>query len=502
MPKIILQHERGSKESWFVFLLLFLFATSALGIVVMRGRGFTTAAAPVDDYTRLLWEFANTNNPTDDDSYVGTNTGTLGAGAAEPTWVAATGSVSAYYDFDNGDYITNCTPSALSAQRATLALWVKSDADTALSAWGVSISEATLQTYISLGYRYKNGEDDIKCYFVIDGNGKATLTTDGTLATDYLYQWHHIAVTLDSTNAILFVDGISNKVASCTNSLDDLFTASTPATRLDVGGIQGIANYWDGGVDNTRIYNTALSASDMSTLFWRTATNHGWSKWDYDNRSDWSNTVYVGTFSYDYPADTSADGANHGTKAAGAAAPTHATTAVPNGYYSFDGGDYITLPDPVVTQVFTLATWIYADSSGSGSRAILGGSTNGIGAPSTTGNIEVRMGLAADSDDKLRLIKQNTAVVHTSTHSIPQDTWIHIACTYDASNVATFYTNGVADGVVTSAQTFVSADNWIGASDNGEYWDGYLDEFRLYGSALSGAEIADIYNDTKWLFGL
>jgi len=116
-----------------------------------------------------------------------------------------------------------------------------------------------------------------------------------------------------------------------------------------------------GGLDEPRLYNRALTTNEIITMMWTQGVHHGRSQYDANNLAQWSNTVYVGTFEYDSPADTSFARTNHGTKGASGAAPAHVTLGLTNSYYSFDGGDLIT--NIVPAGVNSYSAWVFTNSA-------------------------------------------------------------------------------------------------------------------------------------------
>ena len=74
-------------------------------------------------------------------------------------------------------------------------------------------------------------------------------------------------------------------------------------------------------------------------------------------------------------------------------------------------------------------------------------------------------------------------------------TWHHLAATFDdASNEVRLYLDGVEVQVGSLAwePTTETVDLWIGHSVDGEYWDGRLDDVRIYDSVLEATEVAEL----------
>ncbi|HEV8725280.1 MAG TPA: LamG-like jellyroll fold domain-containing protein [Candidatus Binatia bacterium] len=77
---------------------------------------------------------------------------------------------------------------------------------------------------------------------------------------------------------------------------------------------------------------------------------------------------------------------------------------------------------------------------------------------------------------------------------LPANTWIHIALTYDGSTL-TLYRNGVAvaNAAAAGALSLTTETLQIGASQYGEYFQGLIDEVRIYNRALTATEIQAFY---------
>ncbi|MEM6470527.1 MAG: DUF4347 domain-containing protein [Planctomycetota bacterium] len=88
-----------------------------------------------------------------------------------------------------------------------------------------------------------------------DGTNWNSFTTRSVLTAD---QWNHVATTFDGTTYQTFVNG------TLVFSSDD-FAGRTPATtqQVDIGRVD---NYFEGGIDDVRIYNRALSAQEINVL--------------------------------------------------------------------------------------------------------------------------------------------------------------------------------------------------------------------------------------------
>jgi hypothetical protein len=79
----------------------------------------------------------------------------------------------------------------------------------------------------------------------------------------------------------------------------------------------------------------------------------------------------------------------------------------------------------------------------------------------------------------------------TGTAAVPQNTWTHLAATYDGATLR-LYVNGVqaaSQAVTGTIRTSSGALSIGGNAVWGEYFRGRLDEVRVYNRALSAAEV-------------
>ncbi|MBS1487486.1 MAG: LamG domain-containing protein [Bacteroidetes bacterium] len=114
-------------------------------------------------------------------------------------------------------------------------------------------------------------DDNCHCdnWFAWDGGGATSLVPN---VQDN--NWHHIALTYDGTTSTLtlYVDGVANSVALSWGTHGGLNINASQIQQLNIGGNKNIPDMgwgmnWDGGIDQFRMYATALSASQIQTLY-------------------------------------------------------------------------------------------------------------------------------------------------------------------------------------------------------------------------------------------
>lgn len=172
------------------------------------------------------------------------------------------GRANSAYSFDGTKHMTIPDSSILDSTTGTWAIWVKTSAPTSGGNSYVVMSKtssASSNSGITLtldpnngmkgGLQMKNASSASECE-------SAGGLNDGT--------WHHLAVTFDGdVTATLYVDGVSE----CTiiPPAGWSFYASSP---LMIGSSSdGWWQPFNGSLDNVRVYNRALSAAEVQTLY-------------------------------------------------------------------------------------------------------------------------------------------------------------------------------------------------------------------------------------------
>ncbi len=334
-------------------------------------------------------------------------------------------------------------------------------------------------------------------------------TTDATVSISApvtTNTWNHIAMvyTDDSDDEIdIYING--RIVASSVNGSG---APATESNNLLIGGTT-TANY-HGFLDNFKIYNTAKTADQIKADFnagrlaaqvEKGANVLGASRdqlnqilsnglvgyWKMDE-SSWTNDCSTTSVT-----DSSGNG-NNGKACPATTGPTGGAVGKFGNGGSFDGSDdNITLGNPSTLQItgskITLSAWIKPDAF-SGQQGIIGKWQNG------------------PSDASYDLNSVDSGVVHcnlntdannniaSATGVLTVSVWNHVVCTYDGNN-AVIYVNGVAVKTQAVTGNIQDSDNtvYVGyyqALD--KYFDGSIDEARIYNRALSPAEVSLLYN--------
>lgn len=167
---------------------------------------------------------------------------------------------------------------------------------------------------------------------------------------------------------------------------------------------------------------------------------------------------------------------------------------------NFDGvDDYISFGNIGLMdqEPFSVSVWFYANNPVSGNNQVLVSSSDGQGLTDTTTDAQYLM---------LNSSGQITAFSHRSTAGAgavgtvaSANTWYHAVGVYENSALRHVYVNGVFIASNTGGEAVNTPNNLrIGSRNHSggeaQFFDGIIDDVRVYNRVLSASEITKLYN--------
>ena len=163
---------------------------------------------------------------------------------------------------------------------------------------------------------------------------------------------------------------------------------------------------------------------------------------------------------------------------------------------SFDGDDdYVDLNAADVLSGATegsISAWVYANNWDANRMTVFSTETGAAWA-------SLRFVLFTHSDSSLTFsVADGTNSTQDTCNTgtgLPSETWLHVVGTFDGSNVK-IYINGEEKASISSSitpGTFTPTFTGIGWHYDVRYWNGLIDEVRIYNKALTAQEVKALY---------
>jgi len=201
------------------------------------------------------WKFNEKSGIIANDSSRYRNTGTLVGATHLPIWTDKG------IKFDGVDDYVNCGNNASLniTQAITVSVWVK-------PIIGTQMNVVNHGVYNTSGYYVAIGSSGNIRFLDKNLYGGGTLDSISTIPND---TWSHVAITYNNSNVSIYLNGSIDKVDAKTGKL------STPLSNLLIGIYSSLSSEkFKGSIDEVRIYNRALSASEIKQNYEATKHNY------------------------------------------------------------------------------------------------------------------------------------------------------------------------------------------------------------------------------------
>jgi hypothetical protein len=433
------------------------------------GQG-SACTAPVAEWK--MDENTGTGSNAVKDTSENANLGTMESSMTESDWVP--GVYGSALDFDGSDdYIDAGNNSSLNDLSSfTWTLWMKSP--------NLTTSKALLSKPDNAGnnpsflHLDTASSDELRVRVAQTTSATEYWTNNANLAND---TWYFIAVTYQDTGTgrhKIYVNG-DEKTYGATN--DGSGTKSADSNNSFEIGKMKSGNYWNGLIDNARVYNYVRTPEQVA--------------WEYNRGApiaDWKMDETAGN-SCPGGEDT-CDSSGNGTTYDGTGDYASCTDANCGGVDKLDFN---------YTEHFSVSAWF--------------NTTDDLAAhfvsKKWSNSANAGYALTKSGDDKLRcyLSDASNQVVPGGTDTIHDGQWHHGVCVYNGTtDTAYLYLDGVLIDTKDTSSITATLDNTndirIGVSGSGSFdLDGKVDEARIYNYALTEQQVRDIYNIGTIYFG-
>jgi hypothetical protein len=318
--------------------------------------------------------------------------------------------------------------------------------------------------------------------------------TDGrTTASLALRTWNHVVLTNNAGTGTFYLNGTGNGAVTITCSV----------SFASLGNDSADENF-DGRLDEVRVYNRALSPSEVAKLYQSGAVRINASSADLDNGSSLERGL-VGHWTFDGGDAQStikdrSSNAFNGFFIGGATSSAKVAGKLGQAL-SFDGtDDYVNIGNKTLVDgatAMSVCAWMkYTPTSVTADGTIAGEFINSDGPWMLY--VDDDAIVSGRSNTVTFVINTSAARVEGSTNLVTTGVWDHYCGTYQGSSFLRLYKNGVLDQENTTSIsaniTTSSQPIRLGAAgDNARFLNAKLDDVRVYNRALSPDEVRQLY---------
>ncbi|MFC1612803.1 LamG-like jellyroll fold domain-containing protein [Patescibacteria group bacterium] len=474
------------------------------------------------------WNFSGTSGTSADgdtltDVSGNSNDGTGVDGANNTGLGFVSGRFGTAIEFDGVDDYVDCgTNSSLLPNIFTAIAWVKYDGsqtDAPLITWATTQPGIYIE-FLNVGPLIYIGVENFR-YFEKDSPVDV-----------FNNKWHQLAFVVtgnaqnDIDNSKLYVDDREQDIRTTNNT-------GTPDTKTFLRIGVGHSNYFNGAIDSVRVYNRALSAGEIVAHYSSTRGKFGeysakiklvddnsnsyldeiltddqdyllsyWYKAGEDNANPInftasgtaimlpeqnimasSTTGLVGAWNFEEAATPSVDVSGNGHSLTWNGTAAKSTSGKFANAIDLDGdSDYLNKTDSDsldLASAATISAWVYLDDLAAQHCIADKGTNYGV-------HIDTSGYLTWDNGTEY---KDTTAIAAT--------TWTHAVVVNDGTT-ASYYINGTYSSNDTAGFAAINASDLRIGYDGTNYYQGLIDNLRIYNKALTASEVYESYKAGDW----
>jgi hypothetical protein len=480
-----------------ILSVLFVLFLLVHGAIWVHHHAYAVATPAPAGY----WPFSEGSGTTASDFSGNGNTGTI-SGA---TWIAGQSGEALNFN-GTSNYVDMGTPSPAALQFGTGSFTVMAWFKIPTTAGANTRVVSTGNNGSSSGYYIGLGSSGCGASTCVSGGLGSSPATDAlfvsTSTTTYNdNNWHQEAMVIDRTagTAQLYVDGVAQTLklsaSSCgsgAGTTSITLSGGTACANLNASGAEHFSigsnnissQYFTGGIDKVRVYGSALTSTQIGNIYNNDLTPAPVGYWPFDDGSgttaeELSGNNYTGTI----------NGA------------TWTTAGKVNDALSFNGtSNYVSTTNSVVNTSlsFSVGAWVKLTALAANETFVSGGGTATAGFFLQYDHTQNQFSFRRPTSDA-----GGTNYYAYGTGSAPTTaTWYYLVGVQDATaKTLSLYINGVMQGTATSDPSMYQATGnlemgrGLYGSAQVDYVNGIIDEVRIYSSALSAAEVTNLYNN-------
>ncbi len=408
--------------------------------------------------------------------------------------------------FDGIDDRVDIPPASslhVSGNKITVSAWVYTRKDTGAAQMFVTkpvSATSHSDPYFAYSIHYINGSNYLRMCVATGSEASFSEANNCAITTGNIWshnQWNHVVGTYDGASISIYVNGVLGGTKAKTNNLNEY------TTPLRFGANGGSTEFFEGKLDDVRLYNRTLSADEITRMYREGLRGGriGIASSGPQNRTQLLYWTFDGK-------DTVWTSQTAGTVSDSSGAGITGTMTSMDQFFNpapgkigqalrFDGlGDYVTGGNQASLDslaAFTASFWIKPNEISRNSVAVFGkyrGAGEGYGMEIFNGG-------------EVRLFNTTGAVTtnyQSASAALKAGVWQHVDVVFGGTSAYKLYVDGVSKslsltGAIDAATPTGSSRSFLVGLDNSadhNAFNGMIDDFHFYSQALSRDEIIQL----------
>ncbi|QQS39311.1 DUF2341 domain-containing protein [Candidatus Woesebacteria bacterium] len=361
-----------------------------------------------------------------------------------------------------------------------------------------NVAAFTAQAWINIDAI--NGSDEMTIVGYVNGVGDEwtfSVATDGTLefedfvssksSTTVLApgRWYHVAATYNYTTLNIYIDGRLDSTHAITNT----FGSNGGDFEVGFRSRFGLSQYFDGLIDEVKFYNYIRTPAQIAYDYNR-GKPVGWWRLDEcqgSTANDASGNGNNGTIT-EGGSGTNSGGVGTCSSGNGDEMWDNGTTGKYHASLDFDDtDDLVSITDDEVLDLpnnISISAWVKTGGNEADNVVVSKGTQYELGI-NADGDVYWYNGSTTEDDASAKVLTGS---------------WHHIAVTNNDTTTK-YYVDGILTGTDTAGIGANNATNFLIGYDGTNYFDGQIDDVRIYNYVLSEDQIRQIMNFGSAYFG-
>ena len=377
----------------------------------------------------------------------------------------------AYFNGSNGEITL---PDGIQSSKMSVSLWLYSD---------VNAPTDKIVIEFSNGYGLNfNTAASGKIAAQYANSNSSHILSNSTISSG---QWYHIVGVFNSSSAALYINGTSQSGGTVTDYL---------TSDQNTIGSRRTGQYFDGKIDQVRIFHKELSSSEVSTLYAETAATveslDPLSEDTTDTLQVLGDTSCLALYKFENNEDDKSGNYDLTGNEIQYAAGRYGQAASFNGSSSY--AEITSSPPQDSSGVMSVSFWAKTTNTSRAAFFIVEG-------PSTAREFLKLENYGYQGTNSFRVSYKNNLLSNIDNEAISDGAWHHIVITAGNGNVKTYKDNSLlATQSVTIADETI--DNFVigyRKYNNDLYFTGEIDQFRIFNKELSASEVTTLYQENS-----